>query len=202
MPSSRGSSDPRITPMSLMSPALASGFFPSSTTREEVCDIYIYIYTHTHTQYLFVTGVCILGFKPAPLSHTVGETPLVGCLLQQSGSAHLPISCLKQPALLSLLLVSQLTDLVWKFQPQSVASFNNTLLYLAYCEFQSRHEVVILTPWIVSCFKIHVIILLPEAKKLKLGVRWNVLCLSQFTGTRFRVFNLAPFSFTSELINS
>ena len=59
MPSSRGSSQPGIKSMSLMSPALAGVFFTSSTTWEaqpidELClnnimpqlNIYIYIYIY------------------------------------------------------------------------------------------------------------------------------------------------------------
>ena len=36
MPSSRGSSQPRIEPVSPMSPALAGGFFTTSTTYEQL----------------------------------------------------------------------------------------------------------------------------------------------------------------------
>ena len=48
-PSSRDLPDPGIEPVSLMSPALASGFIATNATWEAPKCAYIYIYTHTPT---------------------------------------------------------------------------------------------------------------------------------------------------------
>ena len=53
MSSSRGSSEPR-SKSSLMSPALAGGFFTSSATGEDTylyLYLYLYLYIHTHIQW-------------------------------------------------------------------------------------------------------------------------------------------------------